>query len=40
MQRLSRLPWPGNCGEPLIFQAGLWALQQPHKHSNSIFTLN
>jgi len=27
----SRVPWPGNCRVPLIFQAGLQALQHTHK---------
>jgi len=32
----SRVPWPGKCAMPRVFQPALWALQQPHKHSYTL----
>ena len=34
--QLSRVPWPGSCRRLFTFQAVLWPLQQPHKHSFSL----
>ena len=31
--QLSRVPLPGNCWMPFIFQPALWVLQQPNKYS-------
>jgi len=34
----SRVPWPGNCRVPLIYKAGLQALQHTHiKHKQQGF---
>jgi len=34
----STVPWPENSWIPRNFQADLWALQQPHEHSHSLFS--